>query len=50
MGLNNLLSHEDGTQRMVEDCIDIIEQSAGVVIFGAGVGGWLSIILSKIII
>ena len=37
--LKLLLETEDGTERMVKECIETVANSSGVIIFGAGVGG-----------
>ncbi len=37
--LKELLSKYDGTKQMVEDCVNVVKNSDGIVIFGAGVGG-----------
>lgn len=37
--LKELLETKDGTERMIQECIDVVANSKGVVIFGAGVGG-----------
>lgn len=37
--LKDYLSNIDGTKDMIDNCLDIVERSNGIVIFGAGVGG-----------
>lgn len=39
MRLIDKLERLDGTKRMVEECMDVVRKSEGVIIFGAGVGG-----------
>ena len=37
--LKDLLKTEDGTKKMVNECLKIVKNSSGIIIFGAGVGG-----------
>ena len=37
--LSELLEKEDGTEKMINDCLEFIKKADEVVIFGAGVGG-----------
>lgn len=39
MLLKELLRNDDGTQKMIDDCINVVQQSEHLVLFGAGVGG-----------
>lgn len=39
INLLSVLQKNDGTRKMVDDCISDVADSEGIVIFGAGVGG-----------
>lgn len=39
MNLQEQLSKFDGTEKMIEKCLEIVQHSCKVIIFGAGVGG-----------
>jgi len=39
MKLIDYLSSEDGTERMVSECLKFVDESDGIIAFGAGIGG-----------
>ena len=39
MNLIDYLSSEDGTERMVSECLKFVDESDGIIAFGAGIGG-----------
>ena len=39
MNLQEQLVKIDGTTQMVDSCLKMVEDSPGIIIFGAGVGG-----------